>query len=161
MATTTAQITLTSTDISDNSISMSNTATLTKAGTATGLELCTGLRRRTFSGSTTIKDLVNLYKHDDEITASKAAKVYIKNVDTDSTKYVRIGIGDITDAAGAFADNDLNDAEEIGRLYAGDWMFFPYDATLTGGSNHANNADVFIQPTHTNSLTVEYMVFFE
>jgi len=154
MATTTAAITITSTDISDNSISISNTATLTKAGTATGLELCTGLRRRTFSGSTTIKDLVNLYKHDDEITASKAAKVYIKNVDTDSTKYVRIGIGNI-------ATGDSLDAEEIGRLYAGDWMFFPYDATLTGGSNHANNADIFIQPTHTNSLTVEYMVFFE
>ena len=153
MATTTAAITLTSTDISDNSISISNTATLTKAGTATGLELTTGLKRRTFA-ATTIKDLVNLFKNDDLITASKAAKVYIKNVDTDSTKHVKIGIGNI-------ATGDALDAEEIGRLYAGDWMFFPYDATLTGGSNHANNADIFIQPTHANSLTVEYMVFFE
>ncbi len=153
MATTTAAITITSTDISDNSISISNTATLTKAGTATGLELCTGLRRRTFA-AVTIKDLVNLFKHDDEITASKAAKVYVKNVGTATDEHVKIGIGNI-------ATGDALDAEEIGRLYGGDWMFFPYDATLTGGSNHANNADIYIIPSSSDSVTVEYMVFFE
>jgi len=153
MATTTATITLTSSDIADNNISLSNTATLTKAGTSTGIALSTGLRRRTFT-ATTIKDLVNLYKHDDEITASKAAKVYIKNVGTASDEHVKIGIGNI-------ATGDSLDAEEIGRLYGGDWMFFPYDATLTGGSNHANNGDIYIIPSSSDSVTVEYMVFFE
>ena len=37
MATTTAQITLTSTDIADNALSISNTMTLTTAGTETGI----------------------------------------------------------------------------------------------------------------------------
>ena len=37
MATTTATITLASSDISDNSFSVSNTATLTKAGSATDI----------------------------------------------------------------------------------------------------------------------------
>ena len=37
MATTTAQITLTSTDIADNALSISNTMTITTAGTETGI----------------------------------------------------------------------------------------------------------------------------
>ena len=45
MATTTATITLGSTDIGDNAISISNTATLTTAGTDTGLSETTGLGR--------------------------------------------------------------------------------------------------------------------
>ena len=55
MATTTATITLASTDITDNALSVSNTATLTTAGTDTGLTETTGLARvKTSSGSNTI-----------------------------------------------------------------------------------------------------------
>jgi hypothetical protein len=46
MATTTATITLSSADIMDNSLSISNTATLTKAGTSTGLPDTTGLSNK-------------------------------------------------------------------------------------------------------------------
>ena len=45
MATTTATITLSSADIMDNSISISNTATLTDAGNDTGVTKTTGLSR--------------------------------------------------------------------------------------------------------------------
>ena len=45
MATTTAAITLTSSDIADSAISISNTSTLTTAGTNTGLVETTGLAR--------------------------------------------------------------------------------------------------------------------
>ena len=43
MATTTATITLSSTDIADNALSISNTATLYTAGTNTGITETTGL----------------------------------------------------------------------------------------------------------------------
>tara|TARA_R100001594_G_scaffold121001_2_gene156786 strand:+ start:129 stop:587 length:459 start_codon:yes stop_codon:yes gene_type:complete len=150
---TTATITITSSDMSDNTISISNTMTLTKAGGVVDIPYTTGLKRRNFA-ATTIKDLVNLFKNDDLITASKAAKVYVKNVGTATDKHVKIGIGNI-------ATGDSLDAEEIGRLYGGDWMMFPYDATLTGGSNHANNADIYIIPSTADSVDIEWCVFYE
>ena len=82
MATTTATITLASTDIADNSVSVTNTSTLTTAGTDTGLSETTGLSRlKTVTGSNTI-----LLDHGltsgvaANVTADKSAKVYIKNI---------------------------------------------------------------------------------
>ena len=49
MATTTATITISSSDIADSNISISNTATLTTAGTDTGLSECTGVARKKFA----------------------------------------------------------------------------------------------------------------
>ena len=55
MATTTATITLASNDIADNALSISNTATLTTAGTDTGITETSGLaRKKTSSGSNTV-----------------------------------------------------------------------------------------------------------
>ena len=94
MATTTATITLASTDIGDNAISISNTASLTTAGTDTGITETTGLARvKTSSGSNTI-----LLDHGltsgvaANVTADKSAKVYIKNINDrgDGTKYVTV-----------------------------------------------------------------------
>jgi hypothetical protein len=59
MATTTATITIASSDISDNSISVSNTATLLKAGISTGLDQTSGLRRRTLA-SEQAQNLIDL-----------------------------------------------------------------------------------------------------
>ena len=134
MATTTATITLASSDIADNSISISNTATLTKAGSTTGLDQTSGLRRRTFTSVSTVK-LIDLDHYQDQVlTENKAAKVYIKN----------------TGSA----------LEEIGWLYGGDWMFFPYSAVWTSAA-HANNQDIDVTPSSTDSVTLEYMVVYE
>ena len=46
MATTTATITLASSDIADNTLSVSNTMTMTTAGTTTGITETTGLARK-------------------------------------------------------------------------------------------------------------------
>mgnify|MGYP003646597080 CR=1 FL=1 len=55
MATTTATITLASSDIGDNALSISNTSTLYTAGTNTGITETTGLaRKKNSSGSNTI-----------------------------------------------------------------------------------------------------------
>ena len=137
MATTTATITLSSTDIADNPINISNTATLTTAGTDTGLSETTGLARvKTNSGSNTILlDFGLTSGVAADMTADKSAKVYIKNVNDrgDGTKYVTILLTD----------------KEIGRLYGGDWMFIPY----TGGAA----ADIVVTPSTTDSVTLEYL----
>ena len=139
MATTTATITLASSDIADNSISISNTATLTKAGSTTGLDQTSGLRRRTFTSASTVK-LIDLDHYQDQtLTENKAAKVYIKNMNDrgDGTKYVNI----------------LLAAVEIGRLYGGDWMFIPWCA--------ASGKDIEFTASDTTETTLEYTCFYE
>jgi len=141
MATTTATITVASTDVADNAISVTNTSTLTTAGTDTGLSETTGLSRlKTSSGSNTI-----LLDHGltsgvaANVTADKSAKVYIKNINDrgDGTKFVTILIVD----------------REIGRLYGGDWMLIPW----SGGSGE----DIEFTASDTTETTLEYCVFYE
>jgi hypothetical protein len=61
-------------------------------------------------------------------TAGKASKLYLKNHSTDETYYVAV----------------TQNAQAIGRLYGGDWMFIPADfhdaaadiaITANGGTN--------------------------
>tara|TARA_R100000995_G_scaffold83543_1_gene59750 strand:- start:1170 stop:1595 length:426 start_codon:yes stop_codon:yes gene_type:complete len=141
MATTTATITLASTDIMDNSVSISNTATLTTAGTDTGITKTTGISRRTFAtnSNTILLDFGLTSGIAENVTADKSAKVYIRNVNDrgDGTKYVNILIVD----------------KEIGRLYGGDWMFIPY----SGGSGK----DIEFTASDTTETTLEYAIFYE
>ena len=141
MATTTATITLSSTDITDSALSISNTATLYTAGTDTGITETTGLARvKTNSGSNTLLlDFGLTGGVAQDVTADKSAKVYIKNMNDrgDGTKYVNI----------------LLAAVEIGRLYGGDWMFIPW----SGGSGK----DIEFTASDTTETTLEYAVFYE
>jgi len=152
MATTTATITLASSDIADNAISISNTATLSKAGSTSGLDKTSGLRRRTLAATDSV-DLIQLdhfQSTGEVITEDKAAKLYIKNLGTSSAQAVKVCIGQEADA----------DTEEIGRLYGGDWMFIPYAAVWTS-ADHNNNQDVYVIPTSADSVTLEWMVIYE
>ena len=135
MATTTATITLASSDMMDNAISIANTATLTTAGTETGLTETTGLARRKFA-STSKVDLLTIANTD--IPADKATKMFIRNANARAAdKYVLI----------------LINSQEIGRLYGGDWMFIP----LQGSSGE----DVEIDPSDGTETIIEFMAFFE
>ena len=139
MATTTAAITITSADIMDNAVSISNTATLTTAGTDTGLTETTGLaRKKVATGSNTVL-LDSAAGIAADVTAAKSAKVYIRNINSrgDGTKYVTI----------------LITAVEVGRLYGGDWMFFPWE----GGAGK----DVEFTASDSTETTLEFMVFHE
>ena len=153
MATTTATITLSSTDIADNAISISNTATLTKAGSTTGLDKTSGLRRRTLAATTAV-DLIQLdhfQETGEVITENKAAKVYIKNLGTSTAEHVKVCIG----------QEDANaDTEEIGQLYGGDWMFFPWAGVWTS-ADHNDNEDIYVIPSSSDSVTLEWMVIYE
>jgi hypothetical protein len=141
MATTTATITLSSADMMDSALSVSNTATLYTAGTNTGITETTGLARKKFATSSEFKLLDHGLAGSQmaDVTADKSAKVYIKNINDrgDGTKYVAVLINSI----------------EIGRLYGGDWMFFPWK----GG----NDKDVDIDASDATETTLEYVVFYE
>jgi len=110
MATTTATITINSTDLLTDELSLSTTATLTKAGNSTGLESASGLSRTNFTNDPIQSKVI--YRSDDA-AADGSNKVYIKNLSTTATQYFTV----------------LIDQEEMGRLYAGDWAFFPWSAT--------------------------------
>ena len=113
MATTTATVILSSTDLLSNEISLSTTCTLTEAGNSTGLTLTSGLSRTNFTtgGSAPFPGKV-IYRSDDALTGG-ANKVYLKNLSSTPAQFFTVFI----------------DQEEMGRLYAGDWAFFPWTAT--------------------------------
>jgi len=113
MATTSATITLASADLLTNALSFTSTASLTKAGTSTGLSDTSGLARTTTSAASDAAiQAVTLYRSDDA-TTNGANKVYLKNISGTAAEFFTI----------------LIDEEEMGRLYAGDWAFFPWSAT--------------------------------
>jgi hypothetical protein len=134
MATTTATITLSSSDLSSQALSISSSATLLKAGLTTGLDQTTGLTRKLYALVQTATTLIDAADYTD--VGGKAHKVYIKNVGTSTTEYFTIELG---------ASNIL-----IGRLYGGDWMFIPY------GGEH----DIDIDSSAVN-MQLEYMVVYE
>tara|TARA_R110002020_G_scaffold390952_1_gene601380 strand:- start:1401 stop:1823 length:423 start_codon:yes stop_codon:yes gene_type:complete len=136
---TTATINITS-DITENiPFSINAEMTMTQADTTLDLEETTGLAQRTFSGNTTQVVLIDVSA--ESVTASGANKVYIRNTGTDKTKHFKITLADTTD-----------DTEEIGRLYAGDWMLMPWLATDA-------NEDIMVQPSSSDKMTLEYAVF--
>ena len=131
MATTTAQLVLTSTDLLSDSLSVSAIATLTTAGSSTGLTHTEGLGRKTLASGHAQYVLFDGGGR----TADKAHKIYLKNISTTASEYFLITVN----------------GEDMGRLYAGDWAFFPWSA-------HDADNDIKIDPS-ANSMTLEYMLF--
>ena len=121
MATTTAAVTLTSDLLSDN-MSVSASTTCMKAGTTAD-----GLDQMEYG----YVDLVTGDEYDliaSTPTATKASKLYLKNHSTDETYFIAV----------------TQNAQAIGKLYGGDWMFIPADfhdaaadiaITSNGGTN--------------------------
>jgi hypothetical protein len=131
---TTAQITLTS-DITDDSLSIDNTASLYLVGGTTDLNTLTSVTK--VLESTNQVDLIATGS-----VGTTHAYVYINNPSEDVSEYFTITIGN----AGAGSPTDT---EEIGRLYAGDFMFFPWDV----------DDDICVTPSVATKMTIEYMVF--
>ena len=130
MATTTAAVTLTSDLLSDN-MSVSASSTLMKAGTtADGLTQMEYGYVEVATGDE--YDLIATTP-----TATKASKLYVKNHSTDETYYIAI----------------TQNAQAIGRLYGGDWMFIPADF-------HDAAADIAIT-SNGGTNKIEYALFHE
>lgn len=124
-----AGITLTSAagDLLTDALTLSDSTNLTTAGTSTAISQTTGLARRTTAvvGSTALIDTEVLYRADD-YTADGANKIYIKNTSTTPAQYITISMtGDRGGETHTYTDGLI----ELGRLYAGDWAFFPWNAT--------------------------------
>ena len=132
MATTTATLTLSSADLTGDALSLSTTTTLTKAGTLTGLSQTTGVARKTTSST----GQYTLF--DGDAYGNGSHKVYIKNTSAVATEYATIEIN----------------SEQMGKLYAGDWTFFPWEA-------NADTNDIKITPSVSTSFTLEYALFYE
>ena len=111
MATTTATITVSSTDLLTDELALSSTASLTTAGTSTGVTQASGLSRKTTSAADAAAIQASVLYRAGDYTANGANKVYIKNASTTPAEFFTVHI----------------DQEEIGRLYAGDWMFIPWN----------------------------------
>ena len=139
MATTNATIALSS-DITDSALSVSNTTELNTAGTSTGVNTMTSVTK--VLSSTDHVDLITTGS-----VSTTHAYVYINNPSTDESEYFHIHIGNAV-GSGTYDDGTLP-TEEIGRLYAGDFMFFPWDV----------DDDITIKPSVATKMTVEYMVF--
>jgi hypothetical protein len=134
MATTTASISLTSSDLLSDNMSLSASMNLYQDGTtATGLDEVNYHRVNIPTG--TQFDLIA----ESTALSEDASYVYIINKNTDVTDYVLI---------------DIN-SEEIGRLYAGDWLFMPWDCDLTAA---ANDSSIEIEAVG-NEATIEYALF--
>ena len=133
MATTTATITLESSDFITDVLALTTSCDLTTAGGSTGLTGTSGLGRKKLSSGHAQYTLFD----GDDYTADKAHKIYLKNTSTTPAEYFAI---------------DIN-SERMGKLYAGDWAFFPWDA------NAATN-DIKIDPSAAD-MVLEYMLFID
>ena len=122
MATTTASLTITSADLVGDALSLSSTKELHKAGTTTGLEETTGMTCLYLTATTQLDIFPVLPAA--PAGQNKQSWVYICNKATDETFYITVSIA----------------ATNIGRLYAGDYLFMPY-------SQIAQKADIEVTPS--------------
>jgi len=130
----TASITLTSGDLTGDPLNLNSTATLTKAANTTPLDQFTGITTVYYPTATTaaciaLADTASTVLGYADTTV--AHKVYIKNASTGISDYVNVKIATTV----------------VGRLYPGDWCFFPWDGT--------NNVDI---DTSAAAMTIEYAV---
>ena len=132
MATTTATITINSTDLLTDELSISTTCTLTGAGNSTGLVGTGGLGRKKLASGHAQYTLF-----DGDAYANGAHKIYLKNTSTTAAEYFTIEIN----------------SEQMGKLYAGDWCLFPWEA-------NADTNDIKIDPS-ADDMVLEYMIFID
>ena len=134
---TTATLTIASSDIAGDPVSVSKTATLSKAGSLNDLDQSTGLSR-VHLRSASNKVLLAANAEGNNL----AAKVYIINKSTDASLYLTVTIN----------------AQTIGKLYGGDFMFIPWSQTDTAASIEVAATN---WTASTGDIPVEYALFHE
>ena len=137
---TTATITIAS-DIVSGFGGITETMTLTQAGTITDIDSTTGFQRRKLSATSAV-DLVTMASELIEPKDSVAAKIFIKNIGD--------GKGNIDKAVGVTIGVN---SEAIGKLYGGDWMMMPLTCI--------DADDVTATPETDNTVVLEFVMFYE
>jgi len=163
MATITAQLIVNS-DITDYGLSINKAMTLTKAGTNNGLERTSGVQRVHLEDKKhvdlVVGGLAGSAVADMTVTGDTAAKVYVKYLSDDTSKYVVVGLGNAKNNADLAATANDGDQTffEIGRLYGNEWMIIPWNGA-------SNVGDITVHPSSASvsdgAATVEYIVFYQ
>ena len=136
---TTCSISISS-DIAPGFGGISESMTLTQAGSLTDIDSTTGFSIRKLSATGAV-DLVTMANELVEPKDSVAAKIYIRNIGyrgvTDKSVGVTIGVN----------------AEPIGKLYGGDWLMMPLTCI--------DADDITVNPDNDNTVVIEYVLFYE
>jgi hypothetical protein len=134
MAKTSATILIESADLLSDNMSLSANMNLYKGGTtSTGLEQMNYHRAIIPTG--TNFDLIE----ESDALKDNSNYVYIINKNTEVTDYVTISIN----------------SEIIGKLYAGDWLWMPWNCDLSAA---ANDSTIELR-AYTHEVTIEYALF--
>lgn len=135
MATTTATVSISSPDLMPGgALNISASSTLMKTGITTGMELME------MGNAEIAKDYEGQLFADGPATDDGAYFIYICNNSTDDTYYIEYKLHETV----------------IGRLYAGDWMFMPWDSDVVAVG--AGGSAIEIQ-AYVAEATIEYCLF--
>ena len=130
-----------SSDIAPGFGGISETMTLTQAGTLTDIDSTTGFQRRKLSATAAV-DLVTMASELIEPKDSVASKIYIRNIGD--------GKGNIDKSVGVTIGVN---AEPLGKLFGGDWMMLPLTCI--------DADDVAATPATDDTVVLEFVMFFE
>tara|TARA_R110000822_G_scaffold269838_1_gene392912 strand:- start:1 stop:426 length:426 start_codon:yes stop_codon:yes gene_type:complete len=130
-----------SSDIAPGFGGISESMTLTQAGTLVDIDSTTGFQRRKLSATGAV-DLVTMASELIEPKDSVAAKIFIRNIgdnkgNIDKSVGVTIGVN----------------AEPIGKLYGGDWMMMPLTCI--------DADDLTANPATDDTVVLEFVMFYE
>ena len=129
-----------SSDIAPGFGGISESMTLTQAGTLTNIDSTTGFQIRKLSATGAV-DLITMANELVEPKDSVAAKIFIRNIGyqgaVDKSVGVTIGVN----------------AEPIGLLYGGDWMMMPLTCI--------DADDITANPATDDTVVIEYVMFYE
>jgi hypothetical protein len=130
-----------SSDIAPGFGGISESMTLTQAGTITDIDSTTGFQRRKLSATGAV-DLVTMASELIEPKDSVASKIYIRNIgdgkgNVDKSVGVTIGVK----------------AEPVGKLFGGDWMMMPLTCI--------DADDVTATPATDDIVVLEFVMFYE
>tara|TARA_R110000824_G_scaffold39217_1_gene118837 strand:- start:414 stop:836 length:423 start_codon:yes stop_codon:yes gene_type:complete len=136
---TTATVSISS-DIAPGFGGISESMTLTQAGTLTDIDSTSGFQIRKLSAASVV-DLITMANELVEPKDSVAAKIFIRNIGykgvIDKSIGVTIGVN----------------AEPIGLLYGGDWMMMPLTCI--------DADDITATPATDDTVVLEYVMFYE
>ena len=161
MATITAQLTVNSDITSYGGPTINKSMTMTKAGTHNGLERTSGIQRIYLTNLNHVDllkgGLAGSPVADMTVSGDTAGKVYIKYLEDDTSKFLRVGLGNASTSTTQTANNGDETFFEMGRLYGNEWMIIPWNGA-------SNVGDITVQPsvaTAADKAIVEYIAFFE
>jgi len=120
---------------------ISESMTLTQAGTVVDIDNTTGFQRRKLSATGAV-DLITMANEVVELKDSVASKIYIRNIGD--------GRGNIDKSVGVTIGVN---AEPIGKLYGGDWMMMPLTCI--------DADDVTATPATDDTVVLEFVMFYE